>query len=119
MDPYRTVRSEAELDAVATDSLVCPAYFLGSVYEKAAPNERVEPGSGDTIPTAALWEVMTGSYETIDLDEDREPWVLIDAAAPNGPAAPRPGPGYCAAPVRSSPPACSRSTSATPTRTPT
>jgi hypothetical protein len=82
MEPYRTVRSEAELDAVAIDSLVCPAYFLGAVYEKAAPNEWVEPGSEETLTTAALWEVMTGSYETLVLDEDREAWVLIDAAAP-------------------------------------
>jgi hypothetical protein len=90
MEPYRTVRSEAELDAVAIDSLVCPAYFLGSVYEKAAPDEWVEPGSEETITTAALWEVMTGSYETLVLDEDREAWVLIDAAAPKLERPPRP-----------------------------
>jgi hypothetical protein len=90
MDPYRIVRSEAELEAVATDSLVCPAYYLGSIYEKAAPNEWVEPGSGETIPTAAVWEVMTGSYEGLIMDEDREVWVLIDAAAPKLVRPPRP-----------------------------
>lgn len=82
MEPYRTVRSEAELEAVAIDSLVCPAYFLGAIYEKSAPNSWVEPGCEETITTAAVWEVMTGSYETLVLDEDREVWVLIDAAAP-------------------------------------
>lgn len=85
MHPFsnlRVIRSEAELEAVATDSLVCPAYYLGAIYEKAAPNEWVEPGCEDSIPTAALWEVMTGSYDGLVMDEDREAWVLIDAAAP-------------------------------------
>ncbi|GAA4035083.1 hypothetical protein GCM10023063_19300 [Arthrobacter methylotrophus] len=90
MEPYRIVRSEAELDAVAIDSLVCPAYFLGSIYEKSATNEWVEPGSDETYSTAAVWEVMTGSYETLILDEDREVWVLIDAAAPKLQRPPRP-----------------------------
>ena len=82
MEPYRIVRSEAELEAVATDSLVCPEYFLGAIYEKSAPNSWVEPGCEETITTAAVWEVMTGAYETLVLDEEREVWVLIDAAAP-------------------------------------
>jgi hypothetical protein len=90
MNPYRTVRSEAELEAVATDSLVCLAYYLGSIYEKAAPNEWVEPGCEETITTAAVWEVMTGAYETLVIDEDREVWVLIDAAAPKLVRPPRP-----------------------------
>jgi hypothetical protein len=90
MDPYRIVRSEAELEAVATDSLVCPAYYLGSIYEKAAPNAWVEPGCEEEIPTAAVWEVMTGSYDGLVLDEDREVWVLIDAAAPKLVRPPRP-----------------------------
>lgn len=90
MDPYRIVRSETELDAVAIDSLVCPAYYPGSIYEKAAPNEWVEPGCEETIPTAAVWEVMTGAYEGLVLDEDREVWVLIDAAAPKPVRPPRP-----------------------------
>lgn len=34
---------------------------------------------------------MTGSYETLVLDEDREVWVLIDAAAPALVRPPRPG----------------------------
>ncbi|MET4144289.1 hypothetical protein [Arthrobacter sp. UYCo732] len=90
MNPYRIVRSEAELDAVAIDSLVCPAYYLSAIHEKSAPNEWVEPGSEDTLPTAAVWEVMTGSYETLVMDEDREAWVLIDAAAPKLVRPPRP-----------------------------
>lgn len=96
MQPYRIVRSQAELDAVAIDSLVCPAYSLRDIYEKAAPNEWVEPGCADTTPTAALWEIMTGSYETLVMDEDREVWVLIDAAAPKlvCPARPESSPDY-------------------------
>lgn len=93
MHPFsdlRVIRSEEELEAVAIDSLVCPAYYLGAIYEKAAPNKWVEPGCEDSIPTAALWEVMTGSYETLVLDEDREAWVLIDAAAPKLVRPPRP-----------------------------
>ena len=82
MQPFRTVRSQAELEAVATDSLVCPAYFLGAIYEKSGPDSWVEPGCEEAFTTAAVWEVMTGSYETLVLDEDREVWVLIDAAAP-------------------------------------
>lgn len=90
MEPYRIVRSAAELDAVAIDSLVCPAYYLGSIYEKSAPNEWVEPGCEEAIPTDAVWEVMTGSYDGLVLDEDREVWVLIDAAAPKLVRPPRP-----------------------------
>ncbi|HEX9088864.1 MAG TPA: hypothetical protein VF867_15205 [Arthrobacter sp.] len=87
MQPFRIVRSEAELEAVATDSLVSGAYCLKSIHEKSGPNAWVEPGSEEAISTAALWEVLTGAYETIILDEDREVWVLIDAAAP-GPVRP-------------------------------
>lgn len=89
MQPYRIVRSEAELEAVATDSLVSAAYNLSYIYEKSGPNEWVEPGSEDTIPTAAVWELCTGAYETVILDEDREMWVLIDTAAPKPVRPPR------------------------------
>ncbi|MBG0738922.1 hypothetical protein IV500_05730 [Paeniglutamicibacter antarcticus] len=90
MEPYRIVRSEADLEAVAIDSLVCPAYSPRYIYEKAAVNEWVEPGCEDALSTATVWEVMTGSYETLVLDEDREVWVLIDAAAPKPVRPPRP-----------------------------
>jgi len=83
MNPYRIVRSEAELEEVATDSLVSGAYCLKSIHEKSGPNAWVEPGCEEMITTAALWEILTGAYETIILDEDREVWVLIDAAAPD------------------------------------
>ncbi|MDF9749066.1 hypothetical protein [Arthrobacter sp. ES3-54] len=94
MNPYRVVRSEAELEAVATDSLVSDslvsgAFCLRSIHEKAGPNAWVEPGSEETIPTSAVWEMLTGAYETIILDEDREVWVLIDAAAPQPVRPPR------------------------------
>lgn len=91
MQPSRIVRSEAELEAVATDSLVSAAYGLECIYEKSGPGRWVEPGSAESIPTAAVWELLTGAYETIILDEDREVWVLIDAAAP-GPVRPPRGP---------------------------
>jgi hypothetical protein len=89
MNPYRVVRSEAELEAVATDSLVSGAYCLKSIHEKSGPNSWVEPGCEDEVTTAALWEMLTGAYETIILDEDREVWVLIDAAAPQPVRPPR------------------------------
>jgi hypothetical protein len=82
MQPTRIVRSEAELEAVATSSLVSAAYGLRYIYEKAASNEWVEPGSEEAVPTAAVWEFLTGSYEGLVLDEEREVWVLIDAAEP-------------------------------------
>lgn len=91
MQPSRIVRSEAELEDVATDSLVSAAYGLEYIHEKSGPNRWVEPGSEETISTAALWEHLTGAYETIILDEDREVWVLIDAGVP-GPVRPPRGP---------------------------
>lgn len=96
MQPSRTVRSEAELEAVATDSLVSAAYGLRYIYEKAAPNKWVEPGSEDAITTAALWEVLTGSYEGLVLEEEREVWVLIDSvvAEPVRPPRPKSSPDY-------------------------
>lgn len=89
MQPFRTVRSEAELEAVATDSLASGAYCLKSIHEKTGPNTWVEPGCEEEDTTAALWEMRTGAYETIILDEDREVWVLIDAAAPQPDRPPR------------------------------
>lgn len=89
MQPSRVVRSEAELEAVDTDSLVSAAYNLGYIHEKSGPNSWVEPGGEEAISTAALWEHLTGAYETIILDEDREVWVLIDAAAPGPVRLPR------------------------------
>lgn len=89
MQPFRTVRSEAELEEVAPGSLVCPAYSLRTIFEKQNTNEWVEPGSEDVLTTPAVWEFMTGAYETIILDEDREVWVLIDAAAPGPERPPR------------------------------
>ncbi|MDQ0732179.1 hypothetical protein [Arthrobacter sp. B1I2] len=77
--------------SVATDSLVSAAYGLRAFYEKSGPGRWVESGSEEYIPTAAVWELLTGAYETIILDEDREIWVLIDAAAP-GPVRPPRGP---------------------------
>lgn len=92
MQPFRTVRSEADLEAVAHGSLVSAAYSLRTIFEKQNTNEWVEPGSEEVWTTAAVWEHLTGAYETIILDEDREVWVLIDAAEPQ-PVRPPRGPG--------------------------
>jgi hypothetical protein len=89
MQPFRTVRSEAALEAVTPGSLVSAAYSLRTIFEKQNTNEWVEPGSEEVWTTAAVWEHMTGAYETIILDEDREVWVLIDAAAPEPVRPPR------------------------------
>jgi len=37
MQPFPIVRSEAEFEAVATDSLVSSAYVLRDIYEKFGP----------------------------------------------------------------------------------
>jgi hypothetical protein len=89
VQPHRIVRSEAELEDVATDSLVSGAYWLQTILEKQAPNEWVAPGTEEVWTTAAVWEFLTGAYETVVLDEDREVWVLIDAAAPQPVRPPR------------------------------
>lgn len=91
MNPLRIVRSEAAREAVAPGSLVCAAYSLRTIFEKQNTNEWVEPGCEEAWSTAAIWEHMTGAYETIVLDDDREVWVLIDAAAPE---LVRPPPGF-------------------------
>jgi hypothetical protein len=70
-------------------SLVSAAYSLRTIFEKQNTNEWVEPGSEEVWTTAAVWEHTTGAYETIILDEDREVWVLIDAAAPQPVRPPR------------------------------
>lgn len=89
MQPFRIVRSEADLEAVIPGSLVSAAYSLRTILEKQNTNEWVEPGSEEIWTTAAAWEHMTGAYETIILDEDREVWVLIDAEAPQPVRPPR------------------------------
>lgn len=82
MQPVRILRSEDELRAMALNSIVCPAYAPASIYQVGSDGLWSEPGVEEDIPTNALWEVLTGAYETIVLDEDREVWVMYDAAAP-------------------------------------
>lgn len=90
MIPARIIRSEAELAAVAADSLVCPAFTPESVYQAGGRGTFSEPGVEEDHSSAAVWEMSTGAYETQVLDEDREMWVLWDAAAP-GPSRPSRG----------------------------
>ena len=80
--PVRVIRSEADLAATAANSLVCPAWDPATVFQAGGDGTWMEPGEGDEFPTAALWEYMTGAYEDIVMDEDREVWVLYDAALP-------------------------------------
>ena len=65
MNPLRIVRSEAALEAVAPGSLVCAAYSLRTIFKKQNTNGWVEPGCEEAWSTAAIWEHMTGAYETI------------------------------------------------------
>lgn len=81
MTPVRVIRSVAGLAAVAADSLICPAWDPATVYQAGADGRWVEPGTEDDIPTPALWEFLTGSHDALILEEDREVWVLWDAAA--------------------------------------
>lgn len=78
--PVRVIRSEEEMRALAPDSLACPAYSPESVCQKDGEDSWYEPGTDEAFTTAGTWEWMTGAYETTILDEDREVWVLWDAA---------------------------------------
>lgn len=90
MQPFRSVRSEAELLAVSTDSHVCPAHHPASVYQKGSGDQWVEPGDTHVWSTASLWEFSTGSYDGYVPDEEREMWVLYDSDAQHAPVPPRP-----------------------------
>lgn len=90
MIPVRIIRTEADLAAVTADSLVCPAYDVGSVYQSGGRGVFSEPGVEEDHSAAAVWEMSTGAYETQVLDEEREMWVIWDAAAP-GPSRPSRG----------------------------
>lgn len=76
----RVITSEAELAGLAADSLVCPAWHEATVHQYGGDGTWVEPGVEDELPTDALWEFLTGSHSDIVMDEDREIWVLFDAA---------------------------------------
>ena len=106
MRPFSIAYSEAAIEALPNDSLVCPPHYPASIYQKSAANEWVEPGCVETIPTNALWEVMTGSYDGYVPDEEREVWVIYDATYAGGPP-PRPksSPDY-ATRVQSREPEC-------------
>lgn len=80
--PLRVIRSEAGLDAVAPNSLVCPAWNPAEVFQAGREGTWNEPSVDDDYTTAALWEYLTGSYNDIVMDGDREIWVLYDAAVP-------------------------------------
>jgi hypothetical protein len=85
-----SIQSQAQLDAMAIDSVACPAYSPESIFQKQAPNEWVGPGSDEVWSTEAVWEWATGTYEDLVMDEDREMWVVYDAAAPKQERPPRP-----------------------------
>ena len=76
----RVITSEAELAGLAADSLVCPAWDEATVHQYGGDGTWIEPGVEDELPTASLWEFLTGSHSDIVMDEDREIWVLFDAA---------------------------------------
>lgn len=79
MQPFDIFYSEAAIEALANDSLVCPAFSLASVFQKYGANEWAEPGSAETFTTAGVWEFMTGSYDGYIPDEEREVWVIYNA----------------------------------------
>lgn len=90
MNARHVIHSQALLEGLGTDSVVCPAYSPGSIFQKQAPNEWVEPGSDEVWTTEAVWEFSTGSYEHLIMDEDREMWVVYDPAAAKEERPPRP-----------------------------
>lgn len=82
MKPLSVIRSEALLEELGTDSAVCGAYYPETIFQKQAPNEWVEPGEETIWRTDTVWEWLTGTYEDLVMDEDREVWVIHDAGAP-------------------------------------
>lgn len=80
--PLRVIRSETELGEAAPNSLVCPAWNPADVFQAGGDGTWNEPCETDSYTTAALWEYLTGSHDDIVMDEDREIWVLFDAAVP-------------------------------------
>jgi hypothetical protein len=80
MQPFDILYSESALEELPSDSLVCPAYAPASVFQKSGPNEWVEPGLAETFTTAGVWEWMTGSYDGYIPDEEREVWIIYNAA---------------------------------------
>jgi hypothetical protein len=94
MRPFSIAYSEAAIQALPSDSLICPPFHPESIYQKGSDGW-VEPGVEDTIPTSALWEVLTGSYDGYVPDEEREVWVIYDATYKAGrPPRPKSSPDY-------------------------
>lgn len=81
--PVRTVTSLEELSRLTPNSIVCSAWSPADTFQNGADGLWYEPGLPDALPAEAVWEYMTGCSDTaIILDEDREVWVLYDAAVP-------------------------------------
>ncbi|WP_138418716.1 hypothetical protein [Sinomonas gamaensis] len=70
--PVRSVRTENQLGSLAADSIVCGTHDPGHVFQAGGNGDWFEPRSEEPFTTAALWEFLTGAYETIIVDEDRE-----------------------------------------------
>lgn len=88
INPVRVIGSLRELENLASDSIVCSPWAPSSVYQTDSESRWYEPGSEETLPAGAVWELMTGSDSGIVMDEDRRVWVLYDAGSP----VPKPGP---------------------------
>lgn len=72
---------------VATENVT---HDPSSLFQKGTGDEWVEPGTDVEWPSTAVWEFLIGSYERFIPDEERQVWVIWDAAAQmQAPAAPR------------------------------
>lgn len=79
--PVRVVASETALASLAPDSIICSPWHPQTMFQHLGSGVWSEPGAG-TASSAVVWEILTGGYEEIILPEDREVWVLFDAASP-------------------------------------
>ncbi|MGK3708617.1 hypothetical protein [Arthrobacter sp. IK3] len=84
----RTIGSLSELKSLAAGSVISSPWQPSSIYQHDGNGIWSEPGTEETLPAEAVWELMTGSDSGIVLDEDRSVRVLYDA----GKAVPKPGP---------------------------
>lgn len=81
MIPTRIIRSVEELKTLTGNSIVCAPYHPQHVFQVGGDGSWQEPGVEESLDSAGLWEWITGAHETHVLDDEREIWVIWDAAA--------------------------------------
>ena len=88
MQPLRTFRSEADLEAVAPVFLVCTPIAAETIFEQQQDRRMVELYARRLVDRR-VWEHMTGADEMIILDEDRDSGSIDGSRTAAGQAAAR------------------------------